>query len=176
MISFLLTFIGDDPCEQERFRELYYRYRSVMLYRAKKYSGNYEEAFDVLQEAFIRVAKNFDKIGEISSDETKHFLLTVVENQAKTNMRKHQKIKEAEKAYIEGKLKERETESGDTSFSFIELKDILKELPETYKRPLYMYYVQGFRTKEIAQVLGISDASVRKRIERARTMLKELMG
>jgi len=54
-------------------------------------------------------------------------------------------------------------------------KAVLK-LPATYKDALKLKYVQEFSNAEIAGMLGISVAAVRKRLERARRMLEEILG
>jgi len=53
--------------------------------------------------------------------------------------------------------------------------EAIKSLPEHYAQVLYMQNVTGLPTKEIAGILGESDAAVRKRIERARTKLREIL-
>lgn len=45
-------------------------------------------------------------------------------------------------------------------------------LPDKYKTVLYLYYVEGYKTDEIAQMLKISPAAVRKRLEKGRKQLK----
>ena len=49
-------------------------------------------------------------------------------------------------------------------------------LPVIYKDALKLKYVQGFSNSEIAGMLDISEAAVRKRLERARRMLEEILG
>jgi RNA polymerase sigma-70 factor (ECF subfamily) len=46
-------------------------------------------------------------------------------------------------------------------------------LPVIYKEVLTLKYVQELSNAEIAQTLGILEATVRKRLERARHKLKE---
>ena len=48
-------------------------------------------------------------------------------------------------------------------------------LPVIYKDALKLKYVQGFSNSEIAGMLDISEAAVRKRLERARRMLEEIL-
>ena len=45
-------------------------------------------------------------------------------------------------------------------------------LPDKYKTVLYLYYAEGYKTDEIAQMLKISPAAVRKRLEKGRKQLK----
>ena len=53
-------------------------------------------------------------------------------------------------------------------------KAVLK-LPAIYKDALKLKYVQEFSNAEIAGMLGISETAVRKRLERARRMLEEIL-
>lgn len=49
-------------------------------------------------------------------------------------------------------------------------------LPEDYKAVVYMYYYEGYRTAEIAEMLRLSASAVRSRLTRARRMLKVMLG
>lgn len=45
-------------------------------------------------------------------------------------------------------------------------------LPVKYKAVIYLYYIEGYKTKEIAEILSISPAAVRKRLQYGRDMLR----
>ena len=64
----------------------------------------------------------------------------------------------------------------DSDFEELELVDLIYTMPETYRDPMYMFYVHKYTVNEIANLLGISNAAVRKRLERARLMLKGMIG
>ncbi len=51
------------------------------------------------------------------------------------------------------------------------VNDILR-LPEKYKSVIYLYYIEGYKTKEIANILSVSPQAVRKRLQYGRDMLK----
>lgn len=56
-----------------------------------------------------------------------------------------------------------------------ESKDILNEvlrLPVKYREVIYLYYIEGYKTKEIADILSITQQAVRKRLQYGRDMLK----
>lgn len=50
------------------------------------------------------------------------------------------------------------------------------QLPYKIRKGVELYYLEEMKTKEIAQILRISDASVGKRLERGRNMLREKGG
>lgn len=54
-----------------------------------------------------------------------------------------------------------------------EWQDLLWRLDEKYRMVLILYYLEGFRTGEIAQILGMPEATVRTRLKRGRARLAE---
>lgn len=51
----------------------------------------------------------------------------------------------------------------------------LAQLPAKYRAVVHLYYYEGYRTKEIAHILGRSPSTVRAQLTRARQKLKELL-
>ena len=54
------------------------------------------------------------------------------------------------------------------------LMSLSKQLTETYREPLMLRAIHGMRGKHIAQILGLTEATVETRIARARKMLRKL--
>ncbi|WMJ68310.1 RNA polymerase sigma factor [Stenotrophomonas sp. 24(2023)] len=54
-------------------------------------------------------------------------------------------------------------------------EDIISALPEESREVLLLYYREGQRSQQVADLLGLSDAAVRKRLSRARGMVREGM-
>ncbi|WP_182655900.1 RNA polymerase sigma factor [Stenotrophomonas lacuserhaii] len=52
-------------------------------------------------------------------------------------------------------------------------EDIISALPEESREVLLLYYREGQRSQHVASLLGLSDAAVRKRLSRARGMVRE---
>jgi RNA polymerase sigma-70 factor (ECF subfamily) len=46
------------------------------------------------------------------------------------------------------------------------------QLPAQYQVALQLYYLEGYRSAELADILGISDAAARKRLQKGRELLK----
>ncbi len=51
------------------------------------------------------------------------------------------------------------------------LVDVFR-LPEKYRTIIYLYYIEGYSSKEIADILSISPTAVRKRLQHGRKRLK----
>lgn len=54
-----------------------------------------------------------------------------------------------------------------------ELYEAIKRLPAKCRIVVYLFYYEGYPTKEIADILHIKEATVRTRLVRARNLLKE---
>jgi len=53
-----------------------------------------------------------------------------------------------------------------------ELLEEVMRLPVKYKTVIHLFYVEGYKTDEISEILSISSAAVRKRLQYAREKLK----
>lgn len=51
--------------------------------------------------------------------------------------------------------------------------DLISELPEESREVLLLYYREGQSSKQVAHLLGLSDAAVRKRLSRARASVRD---
>jgi RNA polymerase sigma factor (sigma-70 family) len=54
-------------------------------------------------------------------------------------------------------------------------EEIISALPEESRETLLLYYREGQRSQQVADLLGLSDAAVRKRLSRARATVREEM-
>ncbi len=52
------------------------------------------------------------------------------------------------------------------------LQKALRTLPPTYAGPIHLHYVRGLSTRETAELLGLTQSTVKMRLHRARTMLR----
>jgi len=67
-------------------------------------------------------------------------------------------------------------QDNDNSSSRIErLHRAISELPETFREPIMLYYINGRSCTSVAQSLGISESAIRSRLSRARLQLHDLL-
>lgn len=57
-----------------------------------------------------------------------------------------------------------------------ELWEAVSRLPEGERTAVHLHYAEGYRTEEIAAMLGVPGTTVRTRLRRARMRLKNLLG
>ena len=52
----------------------------------------------------------------------------------------------------------------------------MQELPDKYRIPLYLHYYEGYKIREIADLLGERPATINTRMERGRNRLRHMLG
>ena len=125
---------------------------------------NEEDAADAIQET---VLKCWQKIGQLKSDEYFQTWLTrILINQCKDILKSRKKY-----VFVEDIP---EIVHEDNYFTN-EWKELLRGLNEKYRVVMELYYVDGFSTKEIAEMLHITDMNVRSRMARGRKHLEQIL-
>lgn len=172
MLNLCLTLI-DSTEEQIRFTKLYEQYRHLMFYIAYEILKDEQLSEDAVQEAFLRIAKNFRKVGEIICPETRNFTVIITKNVALTML--HHKHNDIDMdSYIENNSFEVAEDVFETVSTKVLTECILK-LPEIYRDSLYLYHLYGYSFNEISNLLSIPVETTKKRAQRARIILKELL-
>ncbi len=134
-----------------------------MLYRtAYLLLGNPHDAQDALQEVLLRY---MEKAPDFQSpDHEKAWLLRVTSNCCKDCLRFRMRH-----TYIDLESLRELLPAPDKQ----QLVRELYALPARYKTVLILFYFEGYSAKEIAQILGLSENAVKKRLQRAREALKK---
>lgn len=176
MLISYLAMIGTQH-EKSEFVKLYERYSKLMHYAAKRILGDDSLAEEAVQEAFLRIAKNFGKVSDADQSATKKFVLIITENAAKTLYRRESRHI-SDREYPEdmdaaaGALQAAKDPTAAEAETWDAVGHIL-QMPELQQNVLFLHTVYGFSYREIAALLGISEPAARKRVERAREDLKE---
>lgn len=162
MLPIYLAMLDSEE-EKSKFESLYLTYRKLMFHVANGILNDEGLAEDAVHQAFLKILENFDKVGEISCHKTRSYVVIIVRNAA-INMynsrKRHFAVPIEEAAFCAAEEKLERTD----------------DLDGLAKAVLKLKYVQEFSNAEIAGMLGISEAAVRKRLKRARRMLEEILG
>jgi len=147
--------------------ELYTRYNRALFAICLRYSPNYTEAEDNLQDAFLTI---FKKMGQYEGKGSfEGWLKRIAVNTVLQKYRKQRVFEIVDEAQIEDETDD-EVESEGIPLSF--LLKIVQELPDRYRLVFSMYVLDGYQHKEIAEMLGISDGTSKSNLARARNILK----
>lgn len=161
----------DNPEDQSKFTQLYTTYRYTMMYTADNILNDYHLAEDAVHDAFLRIAKNFHKVGAVDSPRTKAFVIIIVRNVALTMAKQMGKINVFDDDYSLSAIPDNTTDRDFDKMDYECIVQAIKELPLTYRDVMYLYSVEGYSVKEISEILQIGNEAVKKRLQRGRKIL-----
>ena len=152
----------------EAFEELYQRHRDWVYRLAYRFTGNEQDALDVLQETFTYLLKRTPKLALWVKLTT--FLYPAVKNIALTLRRKRGRTVSAD-----GVLEQiaARPEPPAAEFQHGDLISVLKALPDSHREVLLMRFVDGMSLEEIADSLQIPIGTVKSRLHNAVAKLRE---
>ncbi|MEJ1096569.1 MULTISPECIES: sigma-70 family RNA polymerase sigma factor [unclassified Pseudoxanthomonas] len=133
---------------------------------------------DIAQEAFIKAWQQLDKLKNSTS--FLPWLRQITRNLARDHLRanSHRPLTgEGAEIAIGMAADPSPTPSEQLLLTEQEIvaADIISALPEESRETLLLYYREGQRSQQVADLLGLSDAAVRKRLSRARGCVREEM-
>lgn len=158
----------ETPDDKAKFERIYNRYRNLMYHVAYKVLGNHYDAEDAVHQAFVAIIRHLEKIGDIDCPETRSFIVLITERKVIDLIR----TSHSEKVIPlnEDLLGIEIPAPGDHG-----LADALAKLPAHYREVLLLRFDNGYSTKELAQMLGMTESGVRKLIGRAKNALGRMM-
>lgn len=173
MIYLLLIDTEED---KRKFVILYEKYRYFMLKVAMSILKDYHEAEDMVHEAFIKIAKKMEYIGDVESYETKRYLVIVTRNTAIDFYRKKKRCMGCD-TYID-ELSNCKTLATyiDSELEGVEqIMKIMSELPPIYRDVFILRFAYQYEVKKIAEILNLTEINVRQRLLRGRQMIEKVL-
>jgi RNA polymerase sigma factor (sigma-70 family) len=150
---------------------LYDQYSRFLLGVCMRYATDKAEAEDILQDSFLKIffnIKDYSGTGSFMG-----WLRKVAVNTAITHY--HKNLKYRYHVEIEEYVS---IETGVTSFeedffTSEELYRVLNELPTGYRMVFNLYAVEGYKHKEIAEILGIDTNTSKSQYSRAKAVIRD---
>ena len=153
-------------------KRLFDRLSPKMFPLCIRYMGNREAAEDVLQEGFITLFSRLDSYAGKGSFEGWARRLFV--NTALMQLRKNDALAGSDDIDAARSLSS-EAPSAVETLGYRELMKLIASLPEGLRTVFNLYVIEGYSHKEIAEALGMEEATSRSKLQRARIRLQELM-
>lgn len=168
----------------EAFEQLISQYQRKVYNQAYRLTGNYEDASDIAQEAFLRVYSSLPEFRGDSSFAT--WLNRIVGNACLDELRKRKRQRVAsldEPVFTDEGEMDRQLAVADTAdgpeqaLERVEVQRAVQQsihaLDEEYRVVVVMRDLQGYSYNEIADMLGINLGTVKSRLNRARAALQK---
>lgn len=149
-------------------------HRSLLAY-ATALTKESHTSHDIVQDAFVVAWKNLDTF-----DVTRDFgswMRGIVRNKWRESLRKGARQISLDEETLEClEVDAREwDELRDQGGVLDKLEGCLKKLPDTLSEAVKAFYYEGYSGDEAAVALGLQGAALRKRLERARSGLRECL-
>jgi RNA polymerase sigma-70 factor (ECF subfamily) len=165
--------------QTEAFHELIRPYERSVYLMALSLLRNEAEAEDVAQEAFIKAYRNLGRFRSESRFST--WLIAIALNEARARLRRKQpgltdSIDDTDGSVVPAQLTDwREIPSETLERQEIRslIRRALTALPLAYREVFVLRELEERNVKETAETLGITVASVKMRLHRARMMLQK---
>lgn len=147
--------------------EIYQLYASKLFALCLKYSKNYQEAQDNLQNSFLNI---FNKIGQYSfKGSFEGWIKRLTINTVLQTYREKNILNLVTEVIPDVE----EVEVDDEQIPLDYLLQLIQELPNKYRMVFNMYVLDDYSHREIAEMLNISEGTSKSNLHRARMILKE---
>ena len=151
------SFTGIDEKQQEELLQIAYGY-----------TKNKEDSIDIMQNAYVALLESNKKFE--SNEHIKYFLIRVTINESINFVKSHNKKRVVYDNDIVMNAPDQ------TKFEMpYDISKIVTLLSEKYKTIIILYYYDEMKIKDISRVLKISESAVKKRLERARNLIREII-
>lgn len=167
---FLFMMAIDTPEDRSKFEKLYRKYKEIMYYAALGILKDKYQAEDAVSQALLKIIDHLDKIGDMDSQKTKGFVITVTEHTSIDCYRKQKRenLTELNEWEVYSQYTQ-DFEEGN------EVEDCINSLPVNYAAVLRLRYSLGYSDEEIAGILGITKENVRTRAKRGKQKLSQIL-
>jgi len=148
--------------DKEAFTILMTQHAQSMYKVAKAILKNDEDVADAMQETALTC---WEKIGTLKKNEFfKTWMIRILIN--KCNYIYRQKARFTSDSVVPEVMIE------ESAFANVEWMELLECLEEKHRTVIILYYVEGFKVKEIAQILDVSESAVKGRMTAARKKME----
>ncbi len=172
--------------DQKAQKIVYERFAPMMLGVCMRYTRTREEAEDIMQEGFLTVFTKIEQFADKGSFEG--WVRRIMVNTALMHFRKYNDQQNATTFGEESRISSipdefpEEVEEADLSvkdriqhadFSRDELMEIISQLPDGFRMVFNLSVFEDYKHKEIAEMLGIAEATSKTQLLRARKLIQK---
>ncbi len=154
--------MADQLVEQYDVEDIIRRYGDTLFRICLVILRSEHDAEDVLQDTLLRYIKKAPDFA--SAEHEKAWLIRVATNRCRDALRFRRHYSGIAPDMLRDYASSHEN---------IRILDALMRLSPKYKSVLHLHYVEGYKAREIARMVGISEAAVKKRLQRGRELLRQ---
>lgn len=158
-----MRWFGGEVLVSLNYEQIVKKYIDTVYRIAISYTKTPSDADDVVQQTFMKfLAKDRNFVDE---EHIKRWLIRVCINECNSLF----------SSYWRRNVDSIDEIANEPTFSMQENSDLyyaIKRLPQKCKIVIYLFYYEGYSSKEISEILHINEATVRTRLSRGRKILR----
>jgi RNA polymerase sigma-70 factor (ECF subfamily) len=157
--------------EPRTFEALLRTHELMVARTALRLTGNRQDAQDAAQEVFLRLHRNLGRIDDSSN--LSGWLYRVTVNVCRDILRKRRNTDSLDEAQLSVPSYTEADLGRAQQLQLVE--EALRTLPEKERAAVTLRDIEGLSTREVAEILGSSEATVRSQISAARLKIRKML-
>ncbi len=148
-------------------KALYEQYKRAMYTLAYRITNDFDDANDVLQDAFMDV---FEDIGQFRKESTLGaFIKTILIRKAS------KKLKKSKPFILLEEIAHHEEIVFENEIDAEKIENAIQTLPDGYRTVFVLIEIEGHTHKEVANILAISEGGSKSQLYHAKKKLREIL-
>ena len=168
----------DNEEDKNKISQIWEMYHGLIKSTAYNFLDNEHDAEEATAEAIIKIMKNLHKVGEVSCNKTKGYIVSIVKSVSLDMQRKKKRSKKMDNIdEIEELIPDNTDILGDiiAGENLEVMIKAIETLTETLKQPFYLNVVHGHSHEEIGKILNIKPNTSSVRVYRAKQKIIEML-
>lgn len=145
-------------------------YEKLYLF-AEKYIYDSDKAHDIVQDVFLKIWENAERLELTSS--IQHYLFASVRNGCLNYLKSLQIEDRNNRKYMEAYIESQNVDMVDDEELLARIRQVLDELPEKCREVCLLRFVEGYKYAEIAARLDMNENTVKAQLHRGMERLKQ---
>ena len=145
-------------------------YEKLYLF-AEKYIYDSDKAHDIVQDVFLKIWENAERLELTSS--IQHYLFASVRNGCLNYLKSLQIEDRNNRKYAEAYIESQNVDMVDDEELLARIRQVLDELPEKCREVCLLRFVEGCKYAEIAARLDMNENTVKAQLHRGMERLKQ---
>ena len=145
-------------------------YEKLYLF-AEKYIYDSDKAHDIVQDVFLKIWENAERLELTSS--IQHYLFASVRNGCLNYLKSLQIEDRNIRKYMEAYIESQNVDMVDDEELLARIRQVLDELPEKCREVCLLRFVEGYKYAEIAARLDMNENTVKAQLHRGMERLKQ---
>lgn len=158
-----------DRSSQKKLYKKFYGYGMSITLR---YADTRDEAAEILNDAFMKVFTNIEKYNE--NREFKPWFRRIVINTAINHFHQTKHQRSMEELSLENETAAKK-ETITSSISYQQIIEMIQQLSPAYRTVFNLYVIEGFKHREIAEILDINVGTSKSNLAKAKQNLQSIL-